>query len=196
MRTLTIFMLLFFGGCTSETCYHNHYQTITDYEITINAITPNGVNVDDSGFFVDLSEIDRQIDEMEICVQQALLGGIDIETARVQDCRAGGQEYRTNFSDISVERDCLIVKVAPDWRVSNCSEEYMEIFPCDINPQVCEDKGLEVTDGCPCQCRSIIQDENVIVTTPDLYLFRGELARMITGCNNPWFGNVSGCLVD
>lgn len=182
-------------GC-DDNCYRNYYQNITDYEISINSITPNGVNVDDSGFYVDLEEIDRQIDEMETCVQNALAGGIDLAIARTQGCRDESWNYRVDFSGISVLRECLTVKIAPDWYVSHCSEDYMEIFPCDISPQVCIDKGLEITDECPCRCRSAIQDENIVITTPNLYLFRGELARMITGCNNPWFSPISQCLVD
>lgn len=195
MRTLTILILLFSEGCAdSDKCHNNNYQNITDYEITINSLTPNGINVDDSGFFVDLNELDRQVDEMEICVQNAFADGIDLETAQAQDCRMEGWNYRTDFFGISVKRECLIVKIALDWYTSRCSGQ--QVFPCDINPQVCIDKGLEITNECPCQCRSMIQDENIIITTPDLYLFRGELARMMTGCNNPWFGAVSACLVD
>lgn len=197
MRTLTILIILFLAGCSDgKRCNNNNYQNITQYEIAVNSVTPGGVNVDDSGFFVDLEELDRQINEMEICVQNALSGGIDMATAETQDCRIDGWDYRTDFVDISVRRECLTVKISPDWRVSTCSEEYMEVFPCEINPQVCIDKGLEITDECPCMCRSTIQDENVVVTTPNLYLFRGELARQMTGCNNPWFGAVSACLVD
>jgi hypothetical protein len=197
-RTFTfLFVFGVFGGCSEDNdCYLNNYQSITGYEINPNLTTPEGISVDTSGFDVDLEELDRQIDEMEICVQDALAGGIDLATAEAQDCRDSNWNYRTDFSDISVRRGCLIVKIAPDWNVSSCSEEYMEVFPCDMPAEVCENKGLEVTEECPCRCRSTIQDENIVVTTPDLRLFRGELARMMTGCNNPWFRPVSRCLLD
>lgn len=194
IRTFTFLVVICACGCGDNDCYVNHYRNITNYDVIPETLTPNDVLVDTSGFDVDLAEIDRQIDEMEVCVQNALFDGIDMPTAQAQGCRDSNLNYRTDFTDISVRRECLTVKIAPDWYVSACSGQ--EVFPCDIPPQVCIDKGLEITDECPCRCRSAIQDENVVVTTPNLYLFRGELARMITGCNNPWFGAVSRCLVD
>ncbi|MEA3272143.1 MAG: hypothetical protein U9P90_00570 [Patescibacteria group bacterium] len=198
MRILTIFIfLLFVCGCNPQKCYYNNYQNITDYGISPNTETPNGIAVDTSEFDVDLEEIDRQVDSLESCLREAFAENslIDEETAVAQDCRVDGFGLRREFDlEFTINRDCLIVKIASDWSVSSCSGQ--QVFPCDINPAVCEAKGIEVTDECPCMCRSMLQDENTVVTTPNLYLFRGELARMVTGCNNPWFAPISQCLVD
>lgn len=92
-----------------------------------------------------------------------------------------------------VKKNCLIIKIPKDFYISPCSGKLL--FPCNINKQICIDKGLEVSEECPCHCRSIIQDENYIITTPDLENFKGELVRMITGINNPWINeDVSMCL--
>lgn len=198
MKTTAIFLfLIFVCGCNQPDCYWNNYRNITGYNINPSTETPNGIAVDTSGFDVDLEEIDRQVDSLENCLRTAFAENpfIDEETAELQDCRIDGYEFRTEFDpEITINRDCLVVKIATDWSVSPCSGQ--QVFPCNIDPAVCEAKGIEVTEECPCMCRSMIQDENVIITTPDLYLFRGELARMITGCNNPWFDPVSQCLLD
>lgn len=85
----------------------------------------------------------------------------------------------------TVNRECLTVKVAPDWYVSECSGQ--QLFPCDIDEAICiEQKKVTPTKECPCNCRAMIQDENTIIVTPDLRLLQGELARMVSGFNNPW----------
>lgn len=109
---------------------------------------------------------------------------LDRQTASLEECL-----------EISIERECLTVKVAPDWYISPCSGQ--EIFPCAMPKEVCLNKGLteEDLERCPCSCRAIIQDENTIIVTPNLFLYRGELARMVTGVNNPW-RDYSHCLLD
>jgi hypothetical protein len=148
-----------------NTCYRNGYGNITSYEVDPAIITAGGIRVDDPLRELDLEELDRQTDFLEDCLE------------------------------IPIERDCLTVKVAPDWYISPCSGQ--ELFPCEMPEQVCLDKELteEDLEVCPCSCRAIIQDETTVVVTPNLLLYRGELARMITGENNPW-PNYSHCLLD
>lgn len=191
-KLLALTFFYFCCSCDCYDCYHNYYQNITNYEVNPNTITPGGIQVDTSDFEVDLEEIDRQVDYLENCMQENFSSPdfeVSGEVLDQQEC------WNEDLSpDIIVRRDCLIVKIAPDWFVSPCSGQ--QVFECNIRDSVCEDKGLEITDECPCMCRSTIQDENVIITTPDLYLFRGELGRMVTSCNNPWFEPVNECLLD
>ena len=79
---------------------------------------------------------------------------------------------------------CIKVKVPDSLYQSSCSGEWL--FPCDVDDQYCRAKGIEPTEECPCDCRATVQDSNVIVTNHKLNLFRAELARMVTACNNPW----------
>ncbi len=148
----------------TDPCYNNHYLDITTYDISQNLSTTNGIKVDDPQRELDLAELDRQTTSLEECLR------------------------------ITVNRQCLIVKVAPDWYTSPCSGQ--QLFPCDIPISVCEDKGITLTEECPCNCRAIIQNENTIIVTPDLLLYRAELARMVTGVNNPWVPTLSHCLLD
>lgn len=150
MRFIIVILLI---GCQTAPCYQNSYLNVTEYDVRANDITPDGIDVDNSGYEVDLNEIDRIVNEFEECY------GI-------------------------VYKSCLTIKVAPDWYVSPCSGQ--QLFPCDIDEALCEQKGLTPNEECPCNCRAIIQDENTIIITPDLLLLQGELARMVSGINNPW----------
>lgn len=50
----------------------------------------------------------------------------------------------------------------------------------------CEAKGLEPTPECPCRWRAAIQDQQVAVSTPDLYNVRDPIVRIVTRCMQPW----------
>jgi len=168
-----IIALLCLSSC-GQRCYDNSYANITDYNVSPNATTPGGIEVDTSDLPANLIEIDRQTEALEACLK------------------------------MTVDRDCLTVLIAPDWYISECSGQ--QLFPCRINPDICRDKmrrdGMaeeeieETLLVCPCACRATIQDENVVVATPNLLLYRAELARMLTGINNPWIPGISECLLD
>ncbi len=165
MKYFLLILGIFLISCLDDNCYRNGYPNITSYEINQTGITTGGVNFDDPLEELDVEELDRQTDYLEECLE------------------------------LTIERTCLLVKVAPDWYYSDCSGQ--QLFPCDIDIQVCLDKELtlEDLDECPCNCRATIQDDNTIIVTPDLLLYRGELARMVIGENNPWL-NYSSCLLD
>jgi hypothetical protein len=90
---------------------------------------------------------------------------------------------------MDLNETCFMVYVPDDWYVSECSGQ--QLFPCGIvhanNYDICKvDKKLDTTKQCPCNCRATIQDENVIITTPNMYLLGMSLVRMMTGMNNPY----------
>lgn len=158
-------------GCSDEkNCYDNQFADITAFESNPDEITPNGVLVTTNGWITDLERIDLEIAYMEACLEMTL------------------------------KRDCFEVIIPPEIHVSSCSRE--QLFECDIveanyryllaigyseevareRSDICRyDKGLETSDECPCMCRATIQNENIIITTPNLKLFSAELARMMTG---------------
>lgn len=164
------FFSLSMSGCDKDNCYQNYYADITDYKVKPDTQTPIlGIPVMTNGNDVDLQRIDEIILYVEDCLEMQL------------------------------KRECLKVVIPSDWYVSYCaSPEGEELFPCRIDPQVCADKGLPIDPDCipgqapdedcpcPCNCRATIQDENVIITTPNLKLFSAELIRMMTGVNNIW----------
>ena len=88
-----------------------------------------------------------------------------------------------------IRRDWFGVLIPPDWYTSECTGEQM--IPSRISYLLCEKKpGVKIpeTCRCPCNVRSAIQDNWLIVTTPNLKLFKAELARLVLWPrhNNPW----------
>ncbi len=159
------------GGCQSP-CYLNYYLNITDYKTSADIQTPNGIAVRTNGQEVDLEKIDALTDYVEACL------------------------------GIEIQRSCLSVVIPNDWYPA-CEGENEQVFPCRIDPQVCADKGLPIDPDCvpgqlpdedcpcPCNCRATIQDENTIVTAPNLKLYSAELIRMVTGVNNIWINEAT-----
>lgn len=110
--------------------------------------------------------IDRKTDELEQCLGQKL------------------------------HRDWFAVYVPPDWYVSSCTGQ--QLVPSYAALELCRAKGLNVpetcrgvlkpTKQCPCPCnfRAIVQDGFLVVTAPNLALYKAELTRIVTGVNNPW----------
>lgn len=183
MRFLVCFFFL--CGCSIDNiCYNQHYSNTTNYSVSPNVKTPNGIKVDTTNFIVDLNDIDRRIDEVETCLKQKYPDGkLPLEIIQNGHCL-----YPT--FDTNIHRSCLEIKVAPDWHVGCLGEE---IFPCSIDPKYCLAKGITPTQECPCECRSAIQDQNVIVITPDLYLLKGDMIRLQTGCNFIWIDGLQEC---
>jgi hypothetical protein len=99
-----------------------------------------------------------------------------------------------------VRADWFYVLVPPDWYVSTCSKQ--QLVPSKMPCKLCiEQKKLPLpekccglvkpTAGCPCVCnaRATIQDDGkvkLVVTAPNLLLYKAELARLVTFVNNPW----------
>jgi hypothetical protein len=164
--------LVLFPNCQScnDNCYYNYYANVTDYKVDAETKTPVlAIPVMTNGFDVDLTKIDEIIFSVENCLS------------------------------VKLKRECLEDVIPPDWYISYCvNPEGEELFPCRVDPQVCADKGLPIDPDCvpgqlpdedcpcPCNCRATIQDENIIITTPNLKLFSAELIRMMTGVNNIW----------
>lgn len=175
-----VIAFLFLISCQNP-CYFNYYTNVTDYPISSDSRTPEGIAIRTNGQDVDLSKIDALTDYVESCL------------------------------GIPVNRDCLSVVVPADW-YDSCEPQdgkIQQVFPCRVSPQLCIDKGLppdpDCVPGqlpsedcpCPCNCRATIQDENVIVTAPNLRLYSAELIRMVTGVNNIWTDEeVVKCYID
>jgi len=172
------------GGCGvyESPCYDVQDANVTQYSVNPTAVTPQGLRVDTSGFHLDLQEVDRHAQAVRACLQrlypdhrlpQALLGPASC--------------LRDTWEPLKA---CLVVKVPPDWSMG-CRGE--QVFPCSVDPQLCRDKGLDVTPQCPCSCRDAVQDDGVVVTTPDFHLFDQSLIRLLTSCNQIWVPGLQEC---
>ena len=144
----------------AKDCYDNLYMNVTNYNYEPNFWTPTRHIPIYTQTEIDLDEIEFLIDMTEDCL------GINLNTT------------------------CFTIYVPDDWYTSTCSGQ--QLFPCDIvkannGYNICEqDKHLIVTEECPCNCRATIQDENTIITTPNLMLFGMSLVRMMSGVTNPY----------
>ena len=98
---------------------------------------------------------------------------LDRLTLEVEECLGRG-----------MDRDRFEVMVPADVYISPCTGSWL--FPCDIDPQLCRDKGVEPTEECPCNCRGAIQNDRIILIAPDLVTYKLELVRLITRVNNPY----------
>ena len=195
MKILTPILLVL--ACSSPPpCYDNHYANVTTYSIQPNTKTPSGIQVDTSGFYIDLDAIDIKVLNVENCLKAKYPNGV-----LPPDVVTNGQCIRNTF-DTTIHRDCMKVKVASDWHVG-CSGE--QVFPCNIPIKYCEDKGIVIDPHCkqgqapspdcpcPCECRDAIEQNDTVVTTPDLLLFDQSLIRLVSGCNWIWTPGLQEC---
>ncbi|MEK7516634.1 MAG: hypothetical protein AAB562_03490 [Patescibacteria group bacterium] len=147
----------FLATACETPCFPNYARNITAYVVEPNAETPGGIAVDESGFPVDLAAVDGIVDALEVCL---------------------GEE---------IPRECLTVKIAPDWYVSPCSGA--QLFPCDIPQTRC----ANATPDCPCRCAGTVQDNTVAVTTPNLASLAHEVTHIVTGLPDPFPPEVAAC---
>lgn len=158
-----LFLLISCGSDGPKYCYENNYATLERYETDFTEKTPGGIWVDATGQDVDLAKIDTLTDELESCL------------------------------GVSVNRECIGVKIPDDWFVSPCSGEELLLIPADDS--LCLAKGVTPTPECPCSWRVETQDDNIIVIPPGLELYKAELARIVTGENNVWVvPQITACL--
>lgn len=155
-------MLLALASCDPEPCFNNRFYGYTDYSINITHRTP-GLNLR-----VDFSGQESELDV------DFILKGLDKRTTELLNC------LHREDQDLS----CLKIKIPANWYVSECTGA--QLFPCDITDWSCGMKGIEPTENCPCACRAAIQDHDNIITAPNLELYKGELAKMLTDYWNPW----------
>lgn len=188
MRALfTVLCFVFVAGCgvyDGGRCENYRYQSQFDYPVKPTLITPSGIAVDPTGQAVSAEFIDQLTDEVETCLADAFGTPpvIPEDVAMASGC------LRRTF-EMPFHRDCLTVKVPNDWEVACDSEQ--QVLPLSSTTYIppdslCRAKGREPTRACPCRWRAGIQDNNVIVVTPNFYLYKDPLIRLVTGCNNPW----------
>lgn len=196
MTRIIIFLpALLLCACGTKTdCYQNLFQNITNYGVEPNAKTPSGIRVDTGGYPINLQKLDKRIALIESCIQTIA------ESHPLAD--ADWQCLKTEFrQQDKLKRDCLIIKIVPSV-YSKCSN--WQFIDAKAPDKLCVAKGLVSAKECPCQWRTAIQDENIIITPPEEtrntpptvpatpYLW--EIGRLMTSCNNVWASPFSQCL--
>lgn len=157
---IRLLLLLTLMNVSCSECYTGYFSNVTKYDIKGDYVyTPKGIRVYLNGNDVDVGLIDTKVDELEFCLGE------------------------------KIHRECFYVYIPKDWYTSPCSGE--QVIPSTVDAQLCRDKGIDIpiecelvdypTEECPCPCnvRATIQDDKVVVTTPNLKLFKMPLARIV-----------------
>ncbi len=157
------------------------YADQTSYEINKELqTTPNGIKVDASGIPIDLKIIDKIFDETEKCLRENFpKQKFDDEYRFKVGCALRGFE-------LPIKRDCIKVKIADDCTLNHDgTQELLNSFAPET---ACDGKYIDAgpSEEWPCKWRAGIQDYNVIVTCPSLYLIKDPLVRLVTGCVRIW----------
>lgn len=162
-------LLLFLVSCGQEedVCSISPLTNQFEYKTNFNQTTPDGVKTDLSGQGTELlGQIDTKIKETETCVKKLI-------------------------PDFSINRQCLRVKIPNDWVLSCDGTE--QLLPWNAPQELCNQKGFLPDPNCPCLWRAGYQKPDILVSTPNLHLFKDPLIRMFTNWNNPWEGIISEC---
>ena len=174
------------GDDLSGRCYQNSYQNVTNYEeVRADVMTPSGIRVDTGGYAVDLATLDARVAKIEACILRMAAESLVLPAEQ----KKSWQCLREVDPNQELMRDCLVIKVvAPTF--SKCSDwQFIGVAAPD---GLCLAKGITPTDECPCMWRTAIQDDNVVITPPAMYLW--EVGRIMTSCNNIWFSPFAKCL--
>jgi hypothetical protein len=83
-----------------------------------------------------------------------------------------------------IDRRSFVVKIPTNWHKS--CDGSQQVLDSEAPQSGCAAKGLEPNPECPCRWRALIQCPNVIVSTPNLYIYQDALIRFVTGSTNPW----------
>lgn len=180
---------LFLGCGFPEQCYFNHYSNYSNYTVSVEGETPAGIAYDSTGHALDAAEVDRRVDAVEACLTKLYPDGVLPESVR----QAGSCLWAKLRFGTTVKRQCLTVKIAPDWHWSCDGKQ--QVFSCNAPEAGCLAKGRVPTPECPCCWRGLVQDETTLVTTPDLHLLTADLIRVVTSCNNIWVPGLQECYV-
>lgn len=174
------------NNCPSgeESCYNNSFQNISNYLVNPNYLTLSGIQVD-TEYNIDLSLLDTRIKNMENCLQEVAREISPITQEQKQDWSC----LKNTFNIEPFKRECLIIKVVKPI-LSKCSDwQFIDVL---APKELCEDKNVVPTEECPCRWRVAIQDENILIVPPKLYLW--DLGRIWSGCNNIWESAFVKCL--
>lgn len=185
MKKLSLIHLLIVAAVACVTPgYNGAYTEITAYVVSPTGKTPKGVSYDDPKHEVDPARWDILVDTVEARLAALPPRWTDAEVAQM-----GCVSYPVPRK---IERSWFAFKVAPDWHPFVCDPgrsgpTARQVFPCAVNPVLCKAKPEIANCSAPCECRATVQGK-FIVTAPNLELAPGELARLVTGCNNTWVG--------
>lgn len=176
MKALVLLFLLCVSCSSDNNPYRGDFLDVTNCGTSGEYIfSPGGIKVYLNGNNVDIYLIDSKVNELESCL------------------------------DKNIEREYIAVCIPDDWYVSPCTGQ--QLVPSSVDYRLCEEKGVEITEecreavyptvNCPCPCsvRAEVQNNHIVVTAPNLELFKAALARIVMYPKYVWSTpEIAACL--
>lgn len=162
-KVLLCTILIFSVISCYDDCPRIFGKNITSYSYKPNKTTPKGYRIDTNDQEVDLVSIDCIIETMKTCFMSK--GNLE-------------NEFETP------DPECLKIVIADDWFHPINKEtgevlENIQIFPCD----------LPGAQG----CAGVVQNNQIIIVTPDLAALGHELIHVQTGEADPFPDSFEPC---
>ena len=158
------YVLLILCSCNTDPCYYRMYDWGFNYETNPNHTTKYGIKVDTSGQNVNpliFDMVDQMAQEVEQCLDPKFTCKRDDTPPKI--CKG-----------------CLIVKIPNDWSFSN-KDSRQQVLSDRAPDEACKNSDP------PCYWRAGLQDGYIIITTPNLFLFKDPLIKHMTRCDDVWY---------
>lgn len=140
----------------------------------------SGIVYDPSGLPISSQLIDRLTNEVETCLTNNFVHG-EFPDDVVRDAQCSQKTFQ-----LPLQRTNFGIKIANDWVLSCDGTEQLLPMPVKAGPSGCLAKGQTPNTQCPCRWRAGIKCPNIIIVTPNFYLYKDALVRYTTSCRNPW----------
>lgn len=171
-------------NCSSPECseigWGYSLQEFDHYDVNADHTTAGGTTYDPSGQSISPELIDRLTNEVESCLATTFNGSPLSDTiVKTSGCK-------DNSFQLPIDKHSFVVKIPNDW-IPNCDKtEQVLPTPVLVGGAGCVAKGKDPTEQCPCRWRAGIKCPNVLITTPNFYIYKDILIRFVTECQNPW----------
>jgi hypothetical protein len=153
-------------------------SNLKKYSFNLDKKSPKGINIDSGGQYIDLDLLDQMTSVVQSCLIESFGkdGTIPITIQKQAQCMEVSFEPK-------IIRKCLFVKIPTDWFWSKVDPN-MQLLNDKAPDSGCIKKGQDAVNSC--WWRAGISDYNIIVVTPNLYMYADPLVKLITTCIDPW----------
>ena len=176
--------------CIYDTCdevqWGYSYGEFDAYNnVNADHVTPKGIRFDPSGQDISGELIDELTDRVEACLIRTLPGANLSQGVKTASVCVG------DHANLPIDRHSFVIKIANDWHL-NC-DKTQQLLPVHAGDEGCLAKGEHPTAQCGCYWRAGIRCPNVLIVTPNFYLYEDVLIRFVTDCQDPWVTPLDAC---
>lgn len=176
-----IILILFLSGCSYDL---GPCDTLGSYidrspEFHLTGITPLGIRIDKTKNEIDIEKIDKIVLSLYSCLEKEFSTLELPKSVRSNAwCNNIHKEYRPYQTCIN----CMKIKF-PKFVIGQMGDQLLDI---EAPEDACERKGLAVSKKYPCRWRSVMTENNIILSTPDMSVLPQTILEYITGCWLVW----------